>query len=187
LGSVWGMHRLIPHPATPASSIGAVDVQVQDFTTSTMMVEFNVLPASTLVIPPRAGPHRADGLWRTTCFEVFMRPEEGATYFEFNFSPSFAWAAYAFDSYREGMRELPVTIPPEIWTTPPPFKDDFFLSAEFETSPTPLSVRKLGLSAVIEELDGTKSYWALRHPPSGPPDFHHPDCFALTLPAPGGA
>ena len=43
----------------------------------------------------------------------------------------------------------------------------------------PLSI---GLSAVIEETDGTKSYWALRHPP-GPPDFHHPDCFALELPA----
>ena len=39
---------------------------------------------------------------------------------------------------------------------------------------------------VIEELDGTKSYWALAHPP-GKPDFHHPDCFALTLAAPGAA
>ena len=35
--------------------------------------------------------------------------------------------------------------------------------------------------AVIEEKDGTKSYWALAHPP-GEPDFHHPDCFALDLP-----
>ena len=41
----------------------------------------------------------------------------------------------------------------------------------------------VALSAVIEETDGAKSYWALAHPP-GPPDFHHPDCFALTLPAP---
>jgi len=41
----------------------------------------------------------------------------------------------------------------------------------------------IGLSAIIIEAHGTKSYWALRHPP-GPPDFHHPDCFALTLPAP---
>ena len=42
---------------------------------------------------------------------------------------------------------------------------------------------RIALSAVIEEIDGTKSYWALRHPP-GPPDFHHRDCFALTLGAP---
>ena len=45
---------------------------------------------------------------------------------------------------------------------------------------------KLALAAVIEEVDGTKSYWALRHPP-GKPDFHHPDCFALTLEARGRA
>ena len=56
--------------------------------------------------------------------------------------------------------------------------------------PIPMSVTdvgaKLALSAVIEELDGTKSYWALAHPP-GKPDFHHPDCFALTLEARGRA
>lgn len=47
----------------------------------------------------------------------------------------------------------------------------------------PHAIGKFGLSAVVEETDGTKSYWALRHPP-GVPDFHHPDCFALELPAP---
>ena len=42
------------------------------------------------------------------------------------------------------------------------------------------------ISAVIEEADGTKSYWALAHPP-GEPDFHHPDCFVLDLPPPDSA
>ncbi|MFC7497623.1 hypothetical protein ACFQRC_00110 [Enterovirga sp. GCM10030262] len=41
---------------------------------------------------------------------------------------------------------------------------------------------QLGLSAVIEETNGRKSYWALAHPP-GDPDFHHEDCFALELAA----
>ena len=36
--------------------------------------------------------------------------------------------------------------------------------------------------AVIEENDGRLSYWALRHAP-GKPDFHHPEAFALELPA----
>jgi hypothetical protein len=35
---------------------------------------------------------------------------------------------------------------------------------------------QLGLSAALEEKDGTKSYWALAHPPEKP-DFHMPDCF----------
>jgi hypothetical protein len=40
---------------------------------------------------------------------------------------------------------------------------------------------QLGLSAVLEEADGTKSYWALAHPPGDKPDFHHADCFAAQL------
>jgi hypothetical protein len=39
------------------------------------------------------------------------------------------------------------------------------------------AVWHLGLSALIEERNGRKSYWALAHPP-GKADFHHSDCFA---------
>jgi hypothetical protein len=45
------------------------------------------------------------------------------------------------------------------------------------------STGRIGLSAVIEEKNGMKSYWALAHP-AGKPDFHHPACFAAELPAP---
>jgi hypothetical protein len=38
------------------------------------------------------------------------------------------------------------------------------------------------ITAVIEEADGTKSYWALAHP-GEKPDFHHPDGFVLELDA----
>jgi hypothetical protein len=41
---------------------------------------------------------------------------------------------------------------------------------------------QLGLSAVLEETDGTKSYWALTHPNPEKPDFHHPGCFVARLP-----
>jgi hypothetical protein len=40
---------------------------------------------------------------------------------------------------------------------------------------------RLGLAAILEEQDGTKSYWALAHPDAEKPDFHHPDCFAAQL------
>ena len=39
---------------------------------------------------------------------------------------------------------------------------------------------RIGFAAVVEQADGTLSYWALRHPP-GKPDFHHRDAFALEL------
>ena len=38
----------------------------------------------------------------------------------------------------------------------------------------------LGASAVIEEVSGNKSYWALAHPP-GKPDFHQAHCFIHEL------
>jgi hypothetical protein len=40
----------------------------------------------------------------------------------------------------------------------------------------------LGLSAILEERDGTKSYWAIAHPDGEKPDFHDPACFAARLP-----
>ena len=38
----------------------------------------------------------------------------------------------------------------------------------------------LGLSAVVESIDGALSYWALMHP-AAKPDFHHPDALVLEL------
>lgn len=49
--------------------------------------------------------------------------------------------------------------------------------AEFDWSGGALAA----ITAVIEEADGTKSYWALAHPVEKP-DFHHPDGFVLELP-----
>ena len=100
------------------------------------------------------------------------------SYVEFNFSPSSQWAAYRFERYREGMVELELTSPPEIHLDAS--EGHFALEA---TVPNAGLAGNLALSAVIEETDGTKSYWALAHPP-GKPDFHHPACFALTLPPP---
>jgi hypothetical protein len=48
------------------------------------------------------------------------------------------------------------------------------------TVPLREDARRLALSAVIEEVDGALSYWALRHAP-GKPDFHHRDTFALSV------
>ena len=44
-----------------------------------------------------------------------------------------------------------------------------------------LSVVTAGLSAVLEESDGTKSYWALAHCDPEKPDFHLADCFTAKL------
>ncbi|MEA3035029.1 MAG: hypothetical protein QOH04_788 [Sphingomonadales bacterium] len=130
-----------------------------------------------LVLPPAQKPYRADGLWQTTCFELFLR-DEGESYREFNFSPSGQWAAYRFRAYREGREPLGVDSPPLIRSSPEQFGLllSVFVGVDIQAN------ARLGLSAVIEETGGRKSYWALSHP-GGEPDFHHRDCFAFELPA----
>ena len=142
----------------------------------TSMVQF---PARIEQSVKQSERRRADRLWEHTCFECFVRRDGEAGYLEFNFSPSQEWAAYRLDDYREGMRNAEVECPAVVATA---WRNRFELSAMLIL---PAEWRdgawRLNLAAVIEEKDGTKSYWALAHPP-GEPDFHHPDCFALELP-----
>ncbi|MGE0179454.1 MAG: GIY-YIG nuclease family protein [Sphingomonas sp.] len=146
-------------------------------------LRYRLTGAIELVSLPRSAlPLRRDGLWQHTCLEAFIRAGHSDGYSEFNFSPSLEWAAYRFDSYREGMVALDIEVP-AVRAQIDQYRLE--LSAIIETGAM-YDALALNLSAVIEEADGRKSYWAIRHPP-GPPDFHHPDCFALMLPAPGGA
>ena len=173
------MHSLGAHPAAPPRIVEDVTVNLAMTGSRTFWLEFGVRPADCLCLPEPTKPVRTDNLWRTTCFELFAKIKDSEHYFEFNFSPSSQWAMYEFDGYRSAMRDAPGR-DPEIWISRP--EPHFFLAVE-ALQPLPRKALQLGLSAVIEETDGTKSYWALAHPP-GEPDFHHPDCFTLELPPP---
>jgi hypothetical protein len=131
-----------------------------------------------ILMPPITEAARSEELWRHTCFEAFVRASSAAEYYEFNFSPSTQWAAYRFTAYRTEMcvaAEITV-IPIEAQRR----SDTYTLQASLDLdrlSGIPRSTLwRLGLSAVIEDTSGNKTYWALAHPP-GKPDFHHPDCF----------
>jgi hypothetical protein len=130
-----------------------------------------------LHMPPVAAAARADELWRHTCFEAFVRPSPGPAYYEFNFSPSTQWAAYRFENYRSGMRVATEIGTPRIEVRSNAESYTLQAALEFDGLSSPFN---LGLSAVLEDTDGRKSYWALAHPP-GKADFHHADCFALEL------
>ena len=176
---------LVCHHHTPARLIESVQVQLLNADASSIRLEFSVRGRSNLLLPKEAAPVRTDGLWRTTCFEAFLRAGEDKAYVELNFSPSNAWAAYRFEAYRYEMSDFEPRIAPEIICYESERELNYFsLSAEFDVAHYLNGPFRMGLSAVVEETDGTKSFWALRHP-SGPPDFHHPDCFALEVPALG--
>ena len=174
-------YSLVCHPDTPSSTVTDIEVSFER-TTSGLWLRFHAeLELERLALPGPADPSRADGLWSTTCFEAFLRPDGGSGYVELNLSPSSQWAAYDFTGYREGMA-------PAVLDTAPGIGLDasdghFALEAHIAALPVQAGSKvQLALSAVIEETDGTKSYWALAHPP-GKPDFHHPTCFAVTLAA----
>ena len=131
-----------------------------------------------LLLPVAAAPQRTDGLWNHTCFEAFVRSPGDPGYHEFNFAPSAQWAAYRFGGYRSGMSEAAAT--PRIAVHEEPYR--FTMEAEVELGLAPNTAWELAVSAVIEETNGHKSYWALAHP-AAKPDFHHPDSFTLQLPA----
>lgn len=167
---------LICHPDTPARRVDRVEVR---FGISQGEFEYRVFATGGLALPAMEPPARGDELWKATCFELFAQPELAAGYQEYNFSPSRRWAAYDFKSHRRGRSDLDIA-PPKI-----DFWSDITgcaLRVELDLAATIAFPSRYGLSAIIEEADGTKSYWALAHPP-GEPDFHHPDCFAIGLPA----
>jgi hypothetical protein len=137
---------------------------------------------SNLNLPQPVSPARADGLWRRTCFEVFVLALPGVSYFEFHFAPSRQWAAYRFDSYRSGMRELGPVAGPQIEMQAKAASYELRATLASE-DPTVLAgdvAWRIGVSAVIEEANKRLSYWALAHP-HGKPDFHRSDCFAVEL------
>ena len=175
-------YRLIPHPETPAKAVTTVSVEVIADPADDILMTFLVTGSADLVVPDWVAAERRDGLWKTTCFELFLKPVDGESYFEFNFSPSTQWAAYRFERYRSGRSALVQPVDP--FLTQGEESSDQILEVDLDLSGLPNVPMRISLSAVIEERDGTKSYWALAHPP-GKPDFHHPDCFTLELAAAG--
>ena len=199
------------HPATPSGAVDAIGVEItrEAGRRGGRRIRLRYVASGNiraLKVPYHVTEkHRADDLWRHTCFEAFVRVGGSDTYHEFNLAPSGAWSCYRFDAYRSGMQPEKHVGPPVIQTysrdQPVSQRDVPYLSvsglAGIELYPTPLFMLEatldmeetrlpldapwhLGLSAVVEERNGTISYWALNHPP-GDPDFHNPDCFALEL------
>lgn len=173
---------LKPHPDTPCDAVHEIAVDTAREGRSLTLKFALSGDVDAIAFPEWRNAARADELWRHTCFEAFVGDQGAAGYTEINLSPSNQWAVYVFDGYREGMRS-----PEGVERRDGVMRDEagaYRLQAVFDLdrldglSGAPW---RLGLSAVIELKDGSKSYWALAHAP-GQPDFHHPDAFAAILP-----
>ncbi|HEX3431809.1 MAG TPA: DOMON-like domain-containing protein [Rhizomicrobium sp.] len=174
--------RLLPHAHSDAVPVRGIAIEAARHGA---MLALRYLVAGDIRrvrLPGEGFSERTNGLWQRTCCEAFVRSSRSPAYWEFNFSPSRQWAAYSFERYREGMTPEPAVSDPRIGLQ----SDDgkFVLSASLDLSGI-AALRgsedwQLGLSAIVEDRDGNKSYWALAHP-SGKPDFHHLESFVLVL------
>jgi hypothetical protein len=176
-------HALIRHSDSQCVAATRIEVDVVQPRSGGLMLSYVVHgDIDALRLPPLTAPARGDELWQHTCFEAFVGTAAGAAYYELNFSPSTQWAAYRFDSHRSGMRVATEIGGPTIEQQSA--LDRYTLQASFKLDGLADLPRdpgwRLGLAVITEDTRGGKSYWALAHP-SGKPDFHHFDCFALEL------
>lgn len=177
-------HTLRPHPA---STVTAVSGLAADTTWDGRRLSIDYRLAADLGklrVPAPAPAQRTDELWRHTCFEAFLALPSTAGYFEFNFSTSGAWAAYRFDGYRAGMAPLEPGSPLALDCRASDRVLDLHVTLDLgwlaRAGSAGEGALRLGLTAVIEELGGGLSYWALAHA-SEKPDFHRAESFVAAI------
>lgn len=176
---------LVSHPDFPGAAIRSITVDATRNSDGALKLEYCVTGAIDQVRWPEwKGVRQGDRLWEHSCFEAFVGLVDEGGYIELNFSTSGEWAGYRFDAYREGMHAIEGALA----TGGRSFSDGEMRVRRTVRLPEIATGGdwRLGLSAIIEETDGGKSYWALAHPP-GKPDFHDTICFAGRLAAPAGA
>lgn len=174
---------LCAHPDSPGTAVESVRATLAWTPGPVLAITYTVAGMiDQLRIPPFRAPRKSDRLWCHTCFELFIGAENDAEYYELNFSPSGEWAAYGFRDYREGGPVESDAIEPKITMTRDAQTLDLSAAVPLNGLPGLQSDVALwvGLAAVLEAVDGSLSYWALKHPP-GKPDFHHSGNFALRI------
>jgi len=175
------MTELAFHPAHPPLSVRSIEARIIGFDATWLRARWKILGAGQLVVPSFAGKGRADDLWHTTCFELFLKRGEGPDYTELNLSPSERWNVYDFTGRREGRTERPMPREPDcalrLGT------DMAIFDAAIPAAGLPAAPWECGFTAVIEEAGGHKSYWSLAHTGDAP-DFHDPACFVEKVAAP---
>jgi hypothetical protein len=177
-------HSLSPHPDFECDVVSSLGVEIACPEPGVLTLAYRLFgKTADLYLPALAAPTRTDELWRRTCFEAFVRPAPGEAYFEFNVAPSGQWAAYGFSGYRADMASPAEATAPRIEArqTDALYELDVTFNLNRLLGHPAATPWRIGVSAVIEEASGRKSYWALTHP-TGKADFHHADGFALEIP-----
>lgn len=139
--------------------------------------DFSETPTAILLPPAAQVPSRLDGLWQHSCLEAFVADASQSAYWELNLAPNGNWAVYRFRDYRSG-QQSPEAAAPQLAVK----REGGSLALQMQWL-LPVELAKaselaIGITAVLEQHNGSLSYWALHHP--GPEaDFHHRDGFIV--------
>jgi hypothetical protein len=130
-------------------------------------------PVDQLVFDQSASPSATDNLWQKTCFEFFGQKKDSAEYLEWNFSPGGDFQRYFFNDYRDQITSASAPTLDSLtikWS-----KATSFLQVEIEVD-LEYEIEKLQICWVIQTLEQSTSYWAIKHS-SPKPDFHNSKAF----------
>jgi hypothetical protein len=174
--------NLLPYPGSPEVLVSGVEIRAGARTVEGRLeieyllsfppgglVEREMLPFRTL------NSRRKTELWKQTCFEAFLGIEGSEAYCEFNGSLSGEWDFYFFESYRTGMKAVPL-VPAEA----PLIRARGFSEGTLKilwSVPLPAArpVDRIGITMVLSSGSHT-AYWALTHA-GEKPDFHLRESF----------
>ena len=174
--------RLQPFPDDPVPAGLAITGQARrDADRLQLHYRLSGAPQALLIPPLCPSPLRLDELWQSTCLEAFLARPADPGYRELNVSPAGHWNLYRLEAYRLGLTADPgVATAPRLERHQRPGLLELSVTLDLPPDLAAAPRLELGITAVIETLQGELSYWALLHP-GEQADFHRREGFALQL------
>ncbi len=133
--------------------------------------------------PTKTKASRRDGIWQSTCMELFISTPSMQRYWEYNFCPSGDWNIYQLNGYRSDLQAEPSCRQPSITQGTQAEGDELAVITQLPPALIDQQELMLAITAVVEQRSGQLSYWALHHG-GGEADFHRRDGFQLRLQQP---
>jgi hypothetical protein len=173
---------LVPYPGFPEILVSGVQISARGrILEDRLELDYRMaFPAGSLaereLLPFRTlDSRRKAELWQSTCFEAFLGIQGSEAYCEFNGSLSGEWDYYFFDSYRSGMRPVPL-----VPTEAPFIRSRGFANGALQIGwsiplPAARPVDRIGITMILKNGQYT-AYWALTHA-GEKPDFHLRESF----------